>query len=369
MGRHKILFITLQTFSSTGGIEKVCKIIGKALYELEVGRIRIFSIYDKQNEIDTKYFSAEIFKGFAAQKLKSFYNSIKEGVKCKVVILSHINLLPIGYFIKKFSPKTKLVLFAHGIEVWEPLSKFKKKMLTEVDLIIAVSNFTIQKMYSLHNLHKVKYKVINNCLDPFLQGVINESEQLILREKYKLTHNNFTLITVTRISGEEQYKGHDRVIESMSKVIDEFPYLRYLIVGKYDLSEKNRLDSLIKNYQLTDKVIFTGFVQDEALAPHYKLADVFVMPSKGEGFGIVFIEAMFYGLPVIAGNKDGSVEPLCNGKLGLLVNPDDAEEIASAIKKIIFNKNAFVPNQNILMENFSYDTYKQNVKAALENLN
>ena len=92
------------------------------------------------------------------------------------------------------------------------------------------------------------------------------------------------------------------------------------------------------------------------------------MPSYGEGFGIVFIEAMYYGLPVIAGNKDGSVDALLNGKLGLLVNPDKPEEITLAIKKVIDNKSAFKPDYNLLMQNFSYKVYKEKIEAALKNL-
>ena len=65
------------------------------------------------------------------------------------------------------------------------------------------------------------------------------------------------------------------------------------------------------------------------------------MPSEKEGFGIVFIEAMFYGKPVIAGNKDGSVDALCNGELGLLVDPGSVTEIATAIKKMLVNPAAF----------------------------
>ena len=82
-----------------------------------------------------------------------------------------------------------------------------------------------------------------------------------------------------------------------------------------------------------------------------------------EGFGIVFIEAMHYGLPVIAGNRDGSADALNNGKFGQLINPDDHKEIANAIEKIINNKNAFKPNQKELMDKFSYAVYKENLKS------
>lgn len=368
MPRNKVLFLTLKIFSATGGIEKVCKVAGKALNELYPENLTIFSMYDKQKDVDKKYFPALVFTGFNAQKIKGVYSSIKNGIRSKIVILSHINLLPVGYLIKKISPKTKLVLFAHGIEVWQPLSGLKLKMLSKVDSILAVSNYTKDKMRNLYKLDKRKFQILNNCLDPFLPIFINGDVQSILYKKYNLSESDFILITVTRIAADEQYKGHEKILESMSTLVREFPNIKYLIVGKYDKSEKERLDILIDNYNLKDKIIFTGFVLDEALAAHYKLANVYVMPSKGEGFGIVFIEAMFYKLPVIAGNSDGSVDPLLNGKLGQLVNPDNAEELTVAIKNVILRSCAFKPDQNLLIQNFSYSIYKEKLKVAIEKL-
>lgn len=363
----KILFLTLKIFSDTGGIEKVCRIVGKALYESEETNLRIFSMYDNSMVADLRYFPVSVFKGFNAQRIKFIYSSIKEGIKNDVVILSHINLLPVGYLIKLFSSKTKLLLFAHGIEVWKTLPQWKLKMLKKCDRILAVSNFTKERLKSVNNIDD-KCVVLNNCLDPFLPEQINISDKSILQKKYGFTDDNFVMMTVTRIASDEQYKGHDKVIESMGNIIKDLPNIRYLIVGKYDLPEKARLEIIIKKYNLHHAVVFSGFVIDKDLSDHYKLADVFVMPSTGEGFGIAFIEAMYYGLPVIAGNKDGSVDALCNGKLGLIVNPDRPEEITLSIKKIIDNKSAFTPDSNLLMQNFSYKVYKEKLGIALKNL-
>ena len=88
------------------------------------------------------------------------------------------------------------------------------------------------------------------------------------------------------------------------------------------------------------------------------------MPSRKEGFGIVFIEAMYYGLPVIAGNMDGSSDALLHGKLGQLVNPDSVEEIANAISNILKNKPSYIPDRKLLIQHFSYETYKNNLERS-----
>src|SRR5664279_3697408 len=152
----KTLFLTLRTFSATGGIEKVCRIMGKALYEDSIqneGVVEICSMYDRQRDaFGNPYFPSENFRGFAIGKLFFIKEMIQEGFKNDRVILSHINLLPVGWLIKKIAPRTKIILLAHGIEIWYPLSKFKRKMLRNCYKIIAVSQYTRDTIIKVHGL-------------------------------------------------------------------------------------------------------------------------------------------------------------------------------------------------------------------------
>src|ERR1700739_3134167 len=127
----RILFLTLRVFSLAGGIERVCKVAGKAMYEMDDNKdeLTVFSMYGNSKDVDEHYFPAAKFHGFEVRKTRFVVESIKAGKKSDVVILSHINLLLVGYLIKLFSPKTKLLLFAHGIEVWKEFPWWKKYML------------------------------------------------------------------------------------------------------------------------------------------------------------------------------------------------------------------------------------------------
>lgn len=370
--RNGILFLTLRIFSETGGIEKVCKVFCKALHELDsdlnTGGTKVFSMYDGRKDADEKYINQSVFKGYNQQKISFVKAAIQQGCKSNIVILSHINLLSIGFLIKLLSPKTKLLLFAHGIEVWGPLSGFRKRMLKKCDCIIAVSQFTKQKMLQGYQLSGEKITVLNNCVDPFLPAPLKNGKDACLQKKYGFTNSNIVLMTLTRLSSKELYKGYDHVLFSINHLKEKYPDIKYLIVGRYDEAEKKRLDIIIQQYSLKPYVVFTGYIADAELAEHYSLADMYVMPSKKEGFGIVFIEAMHYGLPVIAGNKDGSVDALCNGKLGILVNPDNQIEINEAIEKIINQKEKYIPNQDLLLQYFSYSTYKNKLKQIIHTL-
>ena len=365
----KILFLTLRTFSITGGIEKVSKLAGKAINEwcMETGnQFRVRSMYDESSDIDEKYFPARNFKGFGIQRLKFTRKCVAAGTKQDVVILSHVNLLAIGYLIKLLSPKTRLVLIAHGIEVWKTFFGIKRMMLLKCDQILAVSKYTKDTIEKLNPFPPEKIQVLNNCLDPFLVPPLEKEKDAALLEKYQLERTDTVLMTLTRMASREKYKGYDMVVESLRKLRDNGLNLKYLLIGKYDDREKARLDVLIKKYGLQQQVVFTGFVPDEALADHFNLSDIYIMPSEKEGFGIVFIEAMYHNKPVIAGNRDGSVDALLNGKLGLLVNPESLEEVSCAITRMISNKDQFLPDRQLLMNHFSYPVYKEKWKKILE---
>ena len=365
----KVLFLTLRIFSATGGIEKVCRVVGKALCELKLqysGSVKIFSLYGHPNSVDGNvYFPQTKYTCFRNKRFAFVSGSLFAGCKSDIVLLSHVNLLIPGILIKLFKPKVKLILLAHGIEVWRPFATWKKRLLHKIDLILPVSHFTKDRMKELYDLPETKFSVMNNCLDPFLEQPLQPDRARYLLERYGLDAESQVLLTVSRMVDTEQYKGYDRVLEALPALIPHYPRLRYLLVGKYDAVEKKRLDTIIDKLGLQQQVIFTGFIPDAEMAMHFKLANLFIMPSEKEGFGIVFIEAMFYGLPVIAGNKDGSVDALCNGELGTIVDPDNLYEIINAIKKILDAPAAYKPNQQKLKEQFSYEWYKRKLYKCL----
>jgi glycosyltransferase involved in cell wall biosynthesis len=149
-----------------------------------------------------------------------------------------------------------------------------------------------------------------------------------LVEKYALDDKR-VILTVGRISSSEGYKGHDRIIRALPEVIAQVPNAIYLIAGAGD--DKQRLEQFAAERGLTGRVVFAGHVPDGELADYYALADLYTMPSTGEGFGIVFLEAAACGLPVVAGNADGSVDALAEGQIGCLVDPEAHGQVTSAL--------------------------------------
>ncbi len=367
-----ILFLTLKTFSATGGIEKVCKVAGKALFEYGAENnksIAISSMYDTpENAAENPYFPNECFLGFRVKKIRFIANSMKKGRKAKLVILSHINLLPAGVLIKKVSPRTRVMLLAHGIEIWDKLNSTRTSMLKTCDKILSVSSFTQDVISQTHGLLKERCAVLNNCLDPFLTLPANTVVESTLRARYGFTAGNKILFTLSRLSAKERYKGYEVVLEAMALLKEKNPEIRYMIAGSYDEDEKLRLDEMIRSLGLEGMVVIPGFLPEEEIPQHFKMADLYVMPSRKEGFGIVFIEAMYYGLPVIAGNEDGSSDALLNGELGKLVNPNSVDDLKTSIEEMLGASERFVPNREKLLEAFSYESYKEKFGGYINEL-
>lgn len=364
MRNNKLLFLTLHTFSLTGGIEKVCCCLAKVWGDLKFD-FKLYALYDKQETLDSRYLESTNFAGMGGNKMLFAIRSIWRGSQSNLVILSHINLLLFAWLIKLISPRTKVIMLAHGIEVWRPLSAWKLKFLRTHTEIWAVSKFTAESLTKMHQIDADRIKVLNNCLDPYFPIVTDFNKPERLLNKLRLSENQPTLFTLTRLSSKESYKGHDRVLHAMAQLRTQLPNLHYVLAGKADEAELARIKDMINALHLNGQVSLVGFLPDEELIDYFRLGDVFIMPSTKEGFGIVFIEAAACGSKTIGGNVDGSVDALLNGDLGTLVNPDNIEEIAAAIEKNLGRESVEAKIQSLCIENFSYAKYVQKIKILL----
>lgn len=367
--KFRILFLNLATFHFTGGIERVNRCIYKALDEESSTNTlfdyRVISVYDSDNEFQYRYANPKKVLNFKNSKIKATIAAVYYAFFSDTILLSHINLALVAYIIKMLFPQKHLIIMAHGIEIWENLSNLKKVVLKKADRIIAVSQFTKAKVVQNQHISLSKVVVCNNGLDPFIEVPTDFENPQALSERYNIGVDDSVLFTLSRLSSTEQYKGYDVVLEALSDVVKVRPNLKYLIGGKGDDKEVERVKNLIKKYHLENHVQLLGFIKEEELAQHFMLADTYIMPSQNEGFGIVFIEAAFYGLNVIAGNIDGSRDALLNGQLGFLVNPNESKEISQAILNL--NPRSIKKNNlGLVLENFSFQVYKRNMFQSLE---
>ncbi|WP_316817940.1 glycosyltransferase family 4 protein [Pedobacter nyackensis] len=334
----RILILSPETFNAAGGIQSMSRTFAHILHEWcqkNSYNLHLYVLNDAANVTSSPYLPPAYFKGFGKNKIWFTLQSIWNGLNAEIVVLSHVNLSFPAVVIRLLRPSCKIWLIAHGTEVWRPLSGWKKTIWEIADRFICVSNFTKDKIITLHHANPAHCTVLNNISDPFIQPPENLRKPIYLLERYGLASTDRVVFTLTRMSVHEKAKGYDQVIRAIGKIRQHFPNLLYILAGPWNKNERERIEQLAASVGLGDNFILVGYIKKEELSDHYLLADVFVLPSKKEGFGIVFTEAMAHGLPIICGNKDGSTDAVCHEGLGTTIDPDDAEALELALRRML----------------------------------
>jgi glycosyltransferase involved in cell wall biosynthesis len=250
-----------------------------------------------------------------------------------LIVCGHVGFSSVCLVISKIIG-VPYVTLAHGVEVWG-MGRAKRISLAFSKKILAVSRYTRQRILDqIPGCTASRVSVFPNTFDSDRFCPSPKSRDLMRR--LGLVDTDLIVLSVSRLSSSEGAKGCDKVISGIKGLSTRFPNLKYIACGSGD--DLPRLRAVARDAGLLDKVIFPGFIPDALLPDYYNLCDLFVLPSKKEGFGIVFLEALGCGKPVVAGNKDGSVDALLDGELGLLIDPDSADAVTEAILKVL-NKN------------------------------
>ncbi len=247
------------------------------------------------------------------------------------VFCGHLNLAPLIHRLcQPFNiPYT---VIAHGKEVWSPVSRPEQEALSHAEAIWTVSHYSSKQASQANHLDPQLFRWLP-CMvdgDRFFPG----TKPPHLLAKYKL-ENAQVLMTVARLWSGDIYKGVDVTIRALPQIAKHFPEVKYLVIGRGD--DRPRLEQLARDLGVREIVVFAGFVPTAELVDHYRVADAYIMPSQ-EGFGIVYLEAMACGLPVLSGDDDGSADPLLEGKLGWRVPHRSPEAVAEACVEILQNQ-------------------------------
>jgi glycosyltransferase involved in cell wall biosynthesis len=246
-----------------------------------------------------------------------------------LVIAAHLRLLPAALAARP--RKRPLWSIVHGIDAWEPRPHSLDRLTVKAaDRIISVSAYTRERMARWSGLPRDRFRLLPNCVERsvFTPGPPDP----VLQARYGLAGRK-VLLTVARLAERERYKGIDEVLDALPRLTQSRPDLSYLIVG--DGPDRARLQAKADALNVAERVVFAGRVAESDKVAHYRLADAFAMPGRGEGFGIVYLEALACGIPVLGSKIDGSRDALLDGRLGILVDPRDPGEVAAGLERLL----------------------------------
>lgn len=241
-----------------------------------------------------------------------------------IVFCGHLFMAPLAASIARLKG-AKLIIQTHGVEAWPHPSSLQKKALKTADLVLCVSQYTRRAVVEFNAIARERVLVVPDTVrEAFAPGDGSRLRAALGIESKRV------LLTVARMDSRQRHKGQDRVIAAIPDLVAKGHDVCYAIVGEG--ADRARLQALAREAGVGDRVLFLGAIGLQELVEAYRMADLFVMPSTGEGFGIAFLEAMACGTPALGLDVAGAKDALADGELGMCV----AEaELSNAIDRAL----------------------------------
>lgn len=311
-----------------GGVQRAGRHAAAALSRLSRERqlpCRLLSLGDPRGRHRVQVGGSEaVVVGFGGSRARFVAAVLRSAPRVRCAYLAHPNLAALAVPLRLRRPRAAVWIVAHGIDVWKPLSRARRAGLRAATGAIAVSGATAEKLVEVQRLPRNRVVVIPNALDPELERRARGSAG---------ERPDPRVLTIARLAASERYKGVDDVIRALPAVLESVPQTRYVVVGDGD--DRPRLEQLAREAGVTDRVTFAGEASEAELDRELRSATVFAMPSGGEGFGIVYLEAMAYGIPVLAARSGGAPEVVADGETGFLVPYGDVGAIADRLVALL----------------------------------
>jgi glycosyltransferase involved in cell wall biosynthesis len=329
-----ILFCALNVSETPGGIQRfnqrVISVLSRRAHADNKLKPRVHALKDSPNaSIDLNL----SFRGFGGRRMRFVFESSIYAIRhASLLIIDHINLLPLAMLVRLLRPRVRIMLFVHGIEVWDA-PEFRQKKWYEpwilrcsIDQIVAVSRYTADIMAEKFNVPRDQFFILPNAVDP-----------LPIAANCDRTGPPIVL-TVTRLGAGERAKNVDTIIRALAVLVaaDCSVPICLEIVGDGPL--RTELTALAAALGVADRIRFLGRVSDTELNEAYKRAHVFALPSTKEGFGIVYLEAWQRGLPVVAATEGAAPEVVQSGIDGFTVGGRDVAALSLALDTLLTDR-------------------------------
>ena len=275
-----------------------------------------------------------------------------------IIYNAHVLHAPLATILARLV-RARLVSQLHGIEAWEPLPRRCRRALEASSLILTVSRDTRARVLAQLRIAPERVVVLNNTVG----AAFRPGDHACARRRLGLG-DEFAILTVARLDERDDYKGHDRIIKLLPDLRAGGYSVKYLVAGVG--SDKERLIRLAQDLGVSEDVRFLGMVPACDLPDLYRAADLFALPSTGEGFGIAFIEAMACGTPAIGLAVGGAPDALADGSLGACVTPGGFPAALTAALQSCRTRVGQLPQ--LVLERFGEENFTRAISAHLGSL-
>lgn len=318
-----------------GGVQRAGRHVAAVVAKFASGRgmtARFLSLNDPRGLHTVRVGSLEFsVSGYAGSKIQFVGAALRAaGRKPQLVMALHPHLAPIVWAMRARRRKFRSMIFTHGVEIWQPLGWPGGAALRRADAVLGPSADTLRHLVSEQRVPPDKVHRLPWGLDPEFEARVAAAAPVEPPAGFPTTGRN--ILTVGRLVRAEQYKGADTLIAALPRILKTAPDVSFVLVGDGD--DRARLEQLARDLGVSERAHFLFGLSPEQLFACFTSCDVFALPSRGEGFGMVFLEAMACGKPVIGGAHGGIPDIVEDGVTGSLVPYGDAERLAQAFETL-----------------------------------
>lgn len=352
MSRAGVAAITLDP--KGGGVAAVSRLLWRIIEDHWGSDTRLFTLVDDARPARSLDSSTGARLRFGARLARA--QAMRD---CDWVFFTHLSVAKVQSFVPARICRPYAV-FLHGIEAWRPLGQELEAVLKGAALRVANSAFTAERVQRMH-------PAIGEVLPCPLALSADKLSSRSTATELRWQLGQHAVVLVARMSASERYKGHEELIAAWPGVLARVPDARLVFVGEGD--DVTRLTRQARALGIEPTVVFTGFVSEDELTAIYRHAAAFAMPSRGEGFGLVYLEAMAERLPCIGAIDDAASEIIVDGETGFLVRQSDREALTERLVRLLtddsLRRQMGDAGYHRLHEQFTYAAFSQRVLSLI----
>jgi len=368
------LIVTLFTeMLSAGGVQGASRLVAAvtAKFSSERGMtVRFLSLNDAQGLHAVRVGTLEfVVSGYARSRAQFIFATMRAARRRPALVIAlHPHLAPIAWAMKAHTRKLRSMVFAHGVEVWQPLGWPRGPALRRANLIVGPSTDTIERLVTTQSVPADKIRRLAWGLDPDFEARLAARNSLLRPPGFPQAGQ--IILSVGRWDTSEQYKGADTLIIVLPRIVKALPDVALVLVGDGD--DRPRLEQLARDCGVLERTYFLRGLTAEQLSACYANCDVFALPSRGEGFGFVFLEAMAYSKPVVGGAHGGIPDIVEDGVTGLLVPHGDTDRVEQALESLLghadYARQMGERGKERVLREFSFERFQSSLEDLLRDV-